>query len=207
MRNSRLRPVALRQKGVEVAVAVVVEERRAGAHDLVHVVLAAGAIDVRERDRGWGVLEERRWLSSTRRDQQRSGAHEERESLLFQRRQIAIDGGGQIMSGRTAARAASLRIDHLMPSCFAARAQVRDAQGEQVARRFRISRLHDLLELGGGFVGLVKRDQHAREVESGEPEAWLTLNRLAIGIGGVGQLALPLERLSEVVLRLGVHAD
>src|SRR4030095_834593 len=56
-------PCALWQKGVEVAVAVVVEERRTGAHDLVHVVLPLGAVDVGERNGRWSVLEKGRRLN------------------------------------------------------------------------------------------------------------------------------------------------
>ena len=149
------RSLALRQERVEVAVAVVVEERRAGAHDLVHVVLALGPVDVRERDGGRGVLEEWRRLNpqGDQGDQERYG----RESVEFtSAAHFSAASSRSIAAARSLwpnCSASRLRFQRPLDALvFAARAQVRDAQGEEVSRRFGVSRFHDLLELGGGFV-------------------------------------------------------
>ena len=123
---------------------------------------------------------------------------------LLQPRELPIDSRGQFILSELQRK--PLRLQRPLEALvLSSRAQVRDAQGEEVARCLGVLRFHDLLELGDRFVRLRERNQHARKIETGEPESWLMLDRLAIGIGGGGQLALPLEHLSEVVSRLGMQ--
>ena len=105
----------------------------------------------------------------------------------------------------SASRLAS--VAHLMPSslCPARTCAVDSANRYRGASPSR--GCDSFCELGDGVVVASERDQHASQVESRQPERRLTLDGLPVFVGRRLELPLPLEDLSEIVVRLRVRLD
>src|SRR6476660_10247839 len=87
---------------------------------------------------------------------------------------------------------------------------VRSRQRKHVTRRFRITRLRQLLQLRDRVVESRLRDEHPPEVESRDPERGLAVHGLPVFRRRRIELALAFEDLSEIVVRsrmLWIEAD
>ena len=78
------------------------------------------------------------------------------------------------------------------------------ASAKKIPRRLGVSWKRQLLELGDRLLRFPKPDQHAAQVEAGEPEVGPARRGVPVLFGGGAGEPLTLQDLAEVVVRVGV---
>ena len=82
--------------------------------------------------------------------------------------------------------------------------RVRGRKREEIPRRLGVAWQRQLLELGDRLLRFPKPDQHAAQIEAGEPEVGPARRGLPVLFGGGAGEPLTLQDLAEVVVRVGV---
>ena len=122
---------------------------------------------------------------------------------LLDRRQLSIDRRRQLRLPVLQRQLPRLRGPRDRQG-FVAGARVRAGERQKIARRLGVTWLRELLELGDRFPRLPQHNQHAPQVEAGEPEFGATGHCVPVLLSGVAGETLALQDLAEVVVRVSV---